>query len=83
MKLSKKQWALVVLALIAERAAGTSFHDLVRDVVCTPAGLGDNPFLRPRAPPTRSAGRSRSSHGTGAGPLTTITLPAPYLLVVW
>jgi CubicO group peptidase (beta-lactamase class C family) len=36
----------VVLALLAERAAGTSYHDLVRDLVCEPAGLHDTAFLR-------------------------------------
>ncbi|HEY1277779.1 MAG TPA: serine hydrolase domain-containing protein [Thermoleophilaceae bacterium] len=36
----------VVLALIAERAAGTAFHDLVRARVCEPAGMADTHFLR-------------------------------------
>lgn len=36
----------VVLALLAERATGTSFHDLVTERVCTPAGLTDTAFLR-------------------------------------
>jgi CubicO group peptidase (beta-lactamase class C family) len=36
----------VVLALIAERASGTGFHDLVRDRVCAPAGMVDTEFLR-------------------------------------
>lgn len=36
----------VVLALLAERVAKTPFHDLVRDLVCTPAGMGDTEFLR-------------------------------------
>jgi CubicO group peptidase (beta-lactamase class C family) len=36
----------VVLALIAERTAATPFHDLVRDLVCTPAGMADTAFLR-------------------------------------
>lgn len=36
----------IVLALIAERAAGVSFHDLVRRRVCAPAGLRDTDFLR-------------------------------------
>jgi CubicO group peptidase (beta-lactamase class C family) len=35
-----------VLALLAERAAGTGFHDLVADRVCRPAGLTDTAFLR-------------------------------------
>jgi CubicO group peptidase (beta-lactamase class C family) len=45
----------VVLALIAERAAGASFHDLVRDLVCAPAGLGDTAFFRSDELPGRAA----------------------------
>jgi CubicO group peptidase (beta-lactamase class C family) len=36
----------VVLALIAERASGVSFYDLVREQVCEPAGMHDTEFLR-------------------------------------
>ena len=36
----------VVLALLAERASGTSFPDLVRSLVCEPAGMVDTAFLR-------------------------------------
>lgn len=36
----------VVLALLAERAAGVPFHDLVHQRVCVPAGLTDTGFLR-------------------------------------
>ncbi|MDP9144522.1 MAG: beta-lactamase family protein, partial [Actinomycetota bacterium] len=36
----------VVLALIAERASGVPFHDLVRWRVCEPAGMSDTEFLR-------------------------------------
>ncbi len=36
----------VVLALLAERVAGRSYHDLVRELVCAPAGLADTGFLR-------------------------------------
>jgi CubicO group peptidase (beta-lactamase class C family) len=36
----------VVLALIAERASGTPFHDLVVERVCRPAGMPDTEFLR-------------------------------------
>jgi CubicO group peptidase (beta-lactamase class C family) len=36
----------VVLALIAERAAGASFHDLVEQRVCAPAGMRSTAFLR-------------------------------------
>ena len=36
----------VVLALIAERATGTPFHDLVRERVCEKAGMRATAFLR-------------------------------------
>lgn len=36
----------VVLALIAERAAGAPFHELVRRRVCEPAQMHDTAFLR-------------------------------------
>jgi CubicO group peptidase (beta-lactamase class C family) len=38
--------AFVVLALIAERASGTPFNELVRRRVCEPAGMSDTAFLR-------------------------------------
>jgi CubicO group peptidase (beta-lactamase class C family) len=45
----------VLLALIAERAAGTPYHDLVRDLVCTPAAMGETAFLRSDELPGRAA----------------------------
>ena len=36
----------VVLALIAERASGVPFHELVAQRVCEPAGMHDTAFLR-------------------------------------
>jgi CubicO group peptidase (beta-lactamase class C family) len=45
----------VVLALIAERASGVPFHDLVRRRVCEPAGMGDTAFLRSDELPGRAA----------------------------
>jgi CubicO group peptidase (beta-lactamase class C family) len=45
----------VLLALIAERAAATSFYDLVRDLVCVPAGMADTAFLRSDDLPGRAA----------------------------
>ena len=45
----------VLLALIAERAAATSFYDLVRDLVCEPAGMADTAFLRSDDLPGRAA----------------------------
>ena len=45
----------VVLALIAERASGTPFHDLVQRRVCEPAGMIDTEFLRSDELPGRTA----------------------------
>ena len=45
----------VVLALIAERASGVPFHDLVHRRVCEPAGMGDTAFLRSDELPRRAA----------------------------
>jgi CubicO group peptidase (beta-lactamase class C family) len=45
----------VVLALIAERVSGRSYHDLVRELVCSPAGMADTDFLRSDALPGRAA----------------------------
>jgi CubicO group peptidase (beta-lactamase class C family) len=45
----------VVLALLAERASGTSFHDLVDTHVCRPAGMRDTAFLRSDELPGRAA----------------------------
>jgi CubicO group peptidase (beta-lactamase class C family) len=47
--------AYVVLALIAERAAGVAFHRLVEDRVCAPAGMVDTAFLRSDESPGRTA----------------------------
>lgn len=45
----------VVLALMAERASGVPFHELVRRRVCEPAGMGDTEFLRSDELPDRVA----------------------------
>jgi CubicO group peptidase (beta-lactamase class C family) len=45
----------VLLALIAERASGTPFHDLVRERVCEPAGMDDTGYLRSDELPGRAA----------------------------
>ncbi len=45
----------VVLALIAERASGVPFPDLVRARVCEPAGMVDTEFLRSDELPGRAA----------------------------
>jgi CubicO group peptidase (beta-lactamase class C family) len=59
----------VVLALIAERASGVPYHELVRTLVCEPAGMRDTEFLRSDELPERTAtgyvpagdGRERSN----------------------
>jgi CubicO group peptidase (beta-lactamase class C family) len=45
----------VVLALIAERAGGMPFADLVSTRVCEPAGMADTEFLRSDEPSARAA----------------------------
>jgi len=45
----------VVLALIAERASGIPFHELVRQRVSTPASMNDTEFLRSDELPGRTA----------------------------
>ena len=45
----------VVLALIAERASGVPYHDLVRARVCEPAGMRETEFLRSDELPDRTA----------------------------
>jgi CubicO group peptidase (beta-lactamase class C family) len=47
--------AFVVLAVLAERAAGTPYRELVRARVCEPAGLTDTGFLRSDELPGRAA----------------------------
>ncbi|NDL59271.1 serine hydrolase domain-containing protein [Phytoactinopolyspora mesophila] len=45
----------VVLALIAQRVGGRPFHQLVRELVCAPAGMRDTEFLRSDELPGRVA----------------------------
>jgi len=45
----------MVLALLAERATGVPFHDLVDQRVCQPAGMTDTSFLRSDELPGRAA----------------------------
>jgi CubicO group peptidase (beta-lactamase class C family) len=45
----------VVLSVIAERASGVPYHELVSRRVCDPAGLGDTAFLRSDELPERAA----------------------------
>jgi len=53
----------VVLALLAERASGVDFHDLVRTLVCEPADMVDTDFLRSDELPGRAALGYLSVHG--------------------
>ena len=53
----------VVLALIAERASGVPFHDLVEQRVTGPAGMDDTQFLRSDELPARAALGYLSSNG--------------------
>ena len=45
----------VVLALLAERASAVGYHELVRTLVCEPAGMVDTAFLRSDELPGRAA----------------------------
>jgi CubicO group peptidase (beta-lactamase class C family) len=45
----------VLLALLAERASGVDFHQLVHTLVCQPAGMVDTEFLRSDELPGRAA----------------------------
>ena len=58
----------VVLALIAERAAGRPFHELVRQRVCEPARMRDTAFLRSDELP----GRAAVGYLDGDGPRTNV-----------
>ena len=53
----------VVLALLAERASGVAFHELVRTLVCEPAGMVDTAFLRSDELPGRAARGYLSADG--------------------
>ncbi len=45
----------VVLAILVERVTGSTFHDLVGQRVCSPAGMRDTAFLRSDELPARAA----------------------------
>jgi CubicO group peptidase (beta-lactamase class C family) len=45
----------VLLALMAERATGVEYHELIRTLVCVPAGMIDTAFLRSDELPGRAA----------------------------
>jgi CubicO group peptidase (beta-lactamase class C family) len=45
----------VLLAILAERAAGTAFVDLAQERVCTPANMVDTAYLRSDTLPERTA----------------------------
>jgi CubicO group peptidase (beta-lactamase class C family) len=54
-KFSYCNGGFVVLALIAERASGAGYHELVQRRVCDPAGMSDTAFLRSDELPGRAA----------------------------
>jgi CubicO group peptidase (beta-lactamase class C family) len=54
-RFSYSNGGFVVLALIVERASGTSFYELLRQRVCEPAGMVDTEFLRSDELPGRTA----------------------------
>jgi len=58
----------VVLALIAERATGVPFHELVQQRVSEPAGMRDTAFLRSDELP----GRAAIGYLDGDGPRTNV-----------
>jgi CubicO group peptidase (beta-lactamase class C family) len=45
----------VLLALLAERASGIGFHELVQTLVCAPAGMTDTAYVRSDELPGRAA----------------------------
>ena len=47
--------AFVVLALLAERASGATYQDLVREIVCAPAEMSSTDFLRSDSLPGTAA----------------------------
>jgi CubicO group peptidase (beta-lactamase class C family) len=53
----------VLLALLAERATGVEYHELVHTLVCEPAGMIDTAFLRSDELPGRAALGYLSSAG--------------------
>jgi CubicO group peptidase (beta-lactamase class C family) len=59
----------VVLALLAERASGVPFHDLVARRVCEPAGMRDTEFVRSDEP---AGGLALGYLGTGGGARTNV-----------
>ena len=71
----------VLLALLAERASGCSFYELVDELICQPAGMRDTAFLRSDSLPGTAAigylsdGRTNVFHlpvrGSGDGGIYT------------
>ncbi len=53
----------VVLALLAERASGVGFHELVQALVCEPAGMASTAFLRSDELPGHAARGYLSADG--------------------
>lgn len=53
----------VLLAILAGRAAGVPFHELMATLVCAPAGMADTAFLRSDELPARAARGYVRKHG--------------------
>jgi CubicO group peptidase (beta-lactamase class C family) len=80
-RFSYNNGAFVVLALLAERATGRSFYELVDELVCRPAGMTSTAFLRSDSLPGGAAlgyledGRTNVLHlpvrGSGDGGIYT------------
>jgi CubicO group peptidase (beta-lactamase class C family) len=65
----------VVLALLAERASGVSYHELVEQRVCYPAGLDDTEFLRADELPATAAIGYLDPEGSGSDRTNVFHLP--------
>jgi CubicO group peptidase (beta-lactamase class C family) len=65
----------VVLALLAERASGVEYHELVEQRVCYPAGMDDTEFLRSDELPGRAATGYLAPEGSGSDRSNLLHLP--------
>jgi CubicO group peptidase (beta-lactamase class C family) len=65
----------VVLALLAERASGVPYHELVEQRVCYPAGMDDSEFLRADELPATAAIGYLAPEGSGSDRTNVFHLP--------
>ena len=81
-----------MLALLAERASGVGFHELVRTLVCEPAGMVDTAFLRSDELPGRAAratwpstacGRTCCTSRSSVSATAACTRPRPTCSAFW